>query len=595
MPNERRSPLERLTRRLRKWRRAVRTVLLLTPLRTRLTVIIGTFLAGVLDLVGITMIIPLVASASQTHEATKGIVIAMQNAFAKMGIPFEAAAIVVIIVVGMVLKGVVQLVVTKYVGETVAEVSRQMQLRLIRSLLAARWNYFMRQSVGRLAFATGPEASAAGECFQYVTSLIAGILQSCLFLLIAALISWQLLALVLLVAAIMFLSFGSLVQRGRALNKKQRALMRQNSAKFTDAMIGIKPIRAMGRSDRFVRLFEDDIDQLASTTRSRILSGDFATDLQEPIIGIMVAVGLYVALNTLQLPLHDVVIMAILMVRSINSLLPLQRDAQKFIQAYDQYKTLNELLKLTEDAREGTGGTVRASLQREIRLEKVSFAYDKKAVLKDLDMVVARGKITTIAGPSGVGKSTIVDLALGLQLPKSGRILIDDTDLRDVDLHEWRRRIGYVPQEVSLFHDTIFNNVGLWEDGVTDEDVIEALKKAGAWTFVERMPQQLQSVVGERGLKISGGQRQRISLARGLLRRPDLLVLDEATTGLDPATETAICEEIRELCDREGLTVLAVSHQPTWQRVADVLYRIDAGTASRVLDAEPEPSLLTGA
>ncbi|MFO1036859.1 MAG: ABC transporter ATP-binding protein [Geminicoccaceae bacterium] len=559
-----------------------------------MTVIVGTFFAGVLDLIGITMIIPLIASASQTKENTKGIVIAMQNAFAKIGVPFEASAIVIIIVVGMILKGLVQLVVTKYVGETVAEVSRQMQLRLIRSLLAARWNYFMRQSVGRLAFATGPEASAAGECFQHVTSLIAGILQSCLFLLVAALISWELLALVLLVAVVMFVSFGSLVQRGRALSKTQRALMRQNSAKFTDAMIGIKPIRAMGRSDRFVRLFEDDIDQLASTTRSRILSGEFAADLQEPIIGVLVAVGLFVALNNLALPLHDVVIMAILLVRTINSLLPLQRIAQKFIQTYDQYKTLNELLQATEEARELTNGTVRASLRREIRLEKVSFAYDQKRVLTDLDMVIARGKITTIAGPSGVGKSTIVDLVLGLQLPDAGRITIDDIDLREVDLRDWRKRIGYVPQEVSLFHDTVFNNVALWEEGITDEDVIEALKKAGAWKFVERMPQQLESIVGERGLKISGGQRQRISLARGLLHRPDLLVLDEATTGLDPVTETAICEEIRGLCDRDGLTVLAVSHQPTWQQVADVLYRIEDGAAVLVGGLEKQPSLLTG-
>jgi ATP-binding cassette subfamily C protein len=142
--------------------------------------------------------------------------------------------------------------------------------------------------------------------------------------------------------------------------------------------------------------------------------------------------------------------------------------------------------------------------------------------------------------------------------------------------------VGYVPQEVTLFHDSIFRNVSLWDESVTEADVQNALRLAGAWAFVEDRPEGLHATVGERGHGLSGGQRQRISLARALLYNPKLLILDEATTGLDPDTEAQICAEIQGLCHNQGLTVLAVSHQAAWQKVADRVYQIRDGSAREI-------------
>ncbi len=194
-------------------------------------------------------------------------------------------------------------------------------------------------------------------------------------------------------------------------------------------------------------------------------------------------------------------------------------------------------------------------------------------------MEIRCGLITALVGPSGVGKSTTIDLLVGLYRPQVGRILVDGVDLSEVDLQRWRRMLGYVPQEVTLFHDTIFKNVSLWAEGVTEEDVIAALRAAGAWEFVEELPDGVHQIVGERGHRLSGGQRQRISIARALLHKPRLLILDEATTGLDPETEAEICQQIQQLCQEHGLTVLAISHQPAWRRVADRVYVLGGGKA----------------
>jgi ATP-binding cassette subfamily C protein len=216
-------------------------------------------------------------------------------------------------------------------------------------------------------------------------------------------------------------------------------------------------------------------------------------------------------------------------------------------------------------------------LTRAIELANVSFAYGKRPVLKGISLTIPVGKIMALTGPSGSGKSTLVDLILGLQQPASGRITLDGTPLDKVDLIKWRTQIGYVPQELTLFHDTVFNNVTLGDPAFSEEDAREALRAADALTFVEGLQSGLHQVVGERGLAVSGGQRQRIAIARALIHRPRLLILDEATTSLDPATERTICENIQKLARERQLTVLTISHQATWHGMADIVATIREG------------------
>jgi ATP-binding cassette subfamily C protein len=149
-----------------------------------------------------------------------------------------------------------------------------------------------------------------------------------------------------------------------------------------------------------------------------------------------------------------------------------------------------------------------------------------------------------------------------------------------LDLCSWRRLIGYVPQDTILLHDSIFTNVTLGEPSLTVKDVEYALSAAGAWDFVNGMPEGVYTTVGERGAKLSGGQRQRIAIARALIHRPRLLILDEATSALDPKTEASICQTLRAL--RGQLTILAISHQSAMVDVADRVYQIADGNAVQV-------------
>ena len=202
-------------------------------------------------------------------------------------------------------------------------------------------------------------------------------------------------------------------------------------------------------------------------------------------------------------------------------------------------------------------------------------------------MTLPAGAFTAVVGSSGVGKTTVADLIIGLLRPQHGEVWIDDLPMRDVDATAWRGMIGYVPQETFLFHDSVMANVTLGDGGVSRAEVETALRRAEAWDFVAALPEGMDSVVGERGARLSGGQRQRIAIARALIRDPALLILDEATTALDPEAEAGIVATVRQLAGR--VTVLSISHQPAMRAAADVVYRLERGHA--VLEAsndEPE-------
>ena len=192
----------------------------------------------------------------------------------------------------------------------------------------------------------------------------------------------------------------------------------------------------------------------------------------------------------------------------------------------------------------------------------------------EVDLVIPAQRTTALVGPSGSGKSTIADLLTGLLQPDSGEIEVDGHSLSASDLPAWRRGIGYVPQEVFLFHDTVRANL-LWACPEAEEsEVWQALERAAA-DFVRQLPKGLETEIGERGVRLSGGERQRLALARALLIRPKLLILDEATSNLDVENERRIQRALAEL--RGQMTIVIIAHRLSSIRNADQIVVVEDG------------------
>lgn len=218
------------------------------------------------------------------------------------------------------------------------------------------------------------------------------------------------------------------------------------------------------------------------------------------------------------------------------------------------------------------------SFEHGITAKHITYAYPNTDtnVLEDANCVIPKGKTVAFIGSSGAGKTTMADIILGLLAPQRGKILVDDIDVFK-NLTMWHHQIGYIPQVIYLSDDTIRNNIafGIHEDQIDEEAVRTALKKAQLAEFVDTLPDGLDTIVGDRGVRLSGGQRQRIGIARALYHDPEILVLDEATSALDNETETAVMEAIESL--QGSKTMIIIAHRLTTIQNADIIYEVGDG------------------
>jgi ATP-binding cassette subfamily C protein len=512
----------------------------------------------------------------------------LENAYATLGLPMNLVTLLLTIVLFMVIKAVISIAVTRYVASVMTRINTEARLDVIRTLMHARWSFYARQRLSRLVSAAGESSNAVGEAFQLSTEMLTAFLRIGIYLLICYVIAPPMVLVAAGVAGIMAVTYGALVRQSKRAAKGQSRAMSRMKADLTDVFIGIKSIRAMGRQAQMATLLSKDSEMLDRSMRSRVLSAEYAEELQAPLIAICMVLGLLGGSTLLHLSGHELLLAAILLVRLVNTFGFVQRGAQRLTTAQVWLDSARSLIAAAESSQEQLTGRVAPDPAAGIRFEGVSFKHvDGRELLSKVDFEAAAGKITTLVGPSGVGKTTTLDLALGLLPPRSGRLLLGGVDSGEVDLAKWRQAIGYVPQDVTLFHDSVRNNVALGEERFSDEEVWRALRAAGADEFIESLPDSLDHVVGERGQLISGGQRQRIALARALLHRPAILILDEATAGLDRESEEAICARIREMVVREGLTVLAVTHGEAWRQMADRIYKIADGSIVRVEPGAP--------
>ena len=257
--------------------------------------------------------------------------------------------------------------------------------------------------------------------------------------------------------------------------------------------------------------------------------------------------------------------------------LPLRALGANFHASADGMKAAEEVFELLETPVEGRAtGAAHPPCDPSIRIAGLEVTYPGRRIpaLQGADLIVEPGETVALTGPSGCGKSTLLNVILGLRGPERGVVQLGGRDLRDLDLDAWRAGIGWVPQRPHLFARSVADNVRVARPGATDAEVAEALQAAGLAPVVGRLPQGIDTQLGEGGAGLSAGERQRLALARAFVRDAPLLVLDEPTASLDAETEADVLQAVRRLT--EGRTALIVAHRPALAALADRVIRLPA-------------------
>lgn len=542
--------------------------------------------AGLAEAVGVITLLPVLEIAVGGAAEDSLLTTTVRGFLDVVGLPATLPVLLSLVVVAMAMKGIFRWLAMRQVGYTVAAVAADLRLRLIRALMAARWQFFADQPVGQFANAVGTEAHRASDAYQQACAAMAGVVQVIVYAAIIVLVSWKVAVIAVLVGIFTTFLFSGLIHISREAGGDQTRVMKSLISSLSDALQGIKPVKAMGREGQVYPLLEEETRRLEEAQKRQVFAVEALLSFQEPVLAFMIAGGLYAAITWGEQSFAALIVMIFLFYRIVGRFNYLQKQYQTMTRGESAFWSIYEQSSSAEAQQERReGGQTPPTLSRELTFDSVSFSYDDGTeVLRDASLSVPAGSMVSIVGPSGAGKTTIVDLAIGLHEPDEGRILVDGVPLSQIDLQAWRRQVGYVPQDTVLLHASVVDNVTLGDERLTEDDVRRSLEAAGAWDFVSRLPSGLHTVVGERGVKISGGQRQRIAIARALVQNPKLLILDEATTGLDDETEASVRGSLAGL--RGDVTLISISHQGLLRDLADRAYEIRGRTVELVQDEQ---------
>lgn len=555
-------------------------------LRTAVMVVLLA-IAGVLEGIGVAAMLPLldqmVAPGAQPEGNLAELVAGALGVF---GLEPSVGVLLVALVVMFILKGVVSFQAMLLVGFVVARVTMELRLRLLRAIVHAEWRHVLQFPSGYIANAVSREAQRSAMTYREFCQVIAEGMQVVVYLALAFVISWQIAVLALVVGlGIMGLLRGHL-RKSRNAGHDQTQILKSISARVTDSLPSLKPLKVMGREEYLLPLFENETRAFHDAQQREIASTEFLNRSREPFLVAALAVGLWSVLAFSPLTSTSIMVMALLFYRTVTTITNMQYRWVTVAVGESSFRSIMEHIHEAEDARETwalEGGDAPPAFEVGLELENVGFSYDDHPVLESVTGTIAAGAFVALVGPSGSGKTTITDLIAGLIRPQSGRILIDGVELGDIDASRWRRGIGYVPQDPMLFSDTVRGNITLGDPSVTDEQVEKALRDAGAWGFVTELQGGLDRRIGDLGQALSGGQKQRLAIARALATQPRLLILDEPTTALDQVTEAEVCQTISAL--KGDLTILAISHQAAIREIADEVWELKDGKLSVVTGA----------
>jgi ATP-binding cassette subfamily C protein len=544
-------------------------------------VIVVTVLFSLSEGIGFALLLPTlqVAGLNLTGQGEAGRYAAIvSNAFVRVGLRpslLLLLGVFVMLVGARTVLGQIQNVWTYAVQQ---EVEHHLRTRIYRAIADANWLFVCRSRASDFTHALTHETYRVGNGTNLALVFAGEAVLSTLYMAIAFALSAGMTMLVIACGALLTFVF-----RGRthAIQEQGEEVSDTNKSLYSatiEHLQSLKAAKTYGAEARNFSIFSALSSDVARANVDGSRQQAIAATWFELGSVMILAVVLFVSIRVLAVPPASILILLLLFARVMPRIMNGQHHYRAFVNSLPSFANLADIeARCVAAAEPASHPHDRLSLRRELSAEGVSFTYTegRMPAVRDLSMVIPAGKVVALVGPSGAGKSTIADILMGLIAPDSGTLRLDGRPLGPEGVRGWRDQIGYVAPDTFLFHDTIRANLKWARPEAREDEMLEALRQASAFDLVAGLKDGLDTVVGDRGMMLSQGERQRLALARAFLRRPSMLILDEATNSLDSENEGRVLDAIDSR--RGELTVVLIAHRLSTIRWADLIYVIEGG------------------
>lgn len=546
--------------------------------RKRLLLVTGLgFLSGLFGSIGIGAIIPLFSLATGTTTGGLGFISTnIGRVFKFFYIPFTPLYLLAFIAGLFILKGLIQFA-AQYTNEKVAaQFGEETRNDLLNRTFKASWPYLINQQVGRLETMLLQDVQVCSSLFIIISSFILLLTSFIAYAFVALAISVHFTLVTIALGATLIFVLKPISYKVRKLAQETADVQKMLSHHVSEYIIGMKVVKATALESTVIKKGKEYFKKIREAKTKASFYKQASVSFIEPGVSVAMALLFVFSYKSLGFNIATFAVSMYLIQKMFGFVQAMQTHIQEIYESIPYLKAIMEYRHDTSKNIEIDYPGEDFNFNTSITFDSVSFFYNpEKDILSDFNLSIKKSEIIGLIGHSGAGKTTLVDLILRLFKPKRGAILIDGKDLNNLNLHRWREKIGYVSQDTFLINDSVASNVRFHKDATSEEGIVEALKMANIYATVLELPQGIDTIVGERGIKLSGGQKQRIALARALAKKPEVLILDEATSAIDGESEKLIQESIKSL--RGKMTILIIAHRPSTVMNCDRLVVLEGG------------------
>jgi len=551
---------------------------------------------ALLETLGVSIIIPFMQAMVEPQKLMRNIYVARLMKHLGINSNIGLTFLICIVIAGVyILKNIFLTALSWFRAKYSCKVVREISTKVMRSYMGRSYSFFLTTNMGDLVRGTASDTNGVYSIIYSGFRIIAELL-TVFFIFVYVLLTDAAMAICIMILGIicMFIVQAYFRNKMKILGKLSRTYNASLNKYMYQAYQGIKEVIVMQRQNFFVRNYEQAYIDVQKASVGLTVATESPAYAIEAIcvVGIIMVLGFRVSsMEDATSYIPKLASFALAAFRIMPSLGRITSSSNSFIYSCPSltatYNNFRDLSAAEEMCAQHSDPELEKKYEnggfmREIQMDHITWKYKdaENAVINDLSMDIPKGQCVGIIGTSGAGKSTLMDIILGLFQPQRGEVSVDGADIRKIP-HAWARMIGYVPQSVYLTDDTIRNNVafGLQEKEIDDQKIWKALSAAHINQFIEELPDGLDTIVGERGIRFSGGQRQRIAIARALYFDPDIIIFDEATSALDNETEAAVMESIDALHGTK--TMIIVAHRLTTIKNCDAVYEIVDGKAKK--------------